>query len=687
MPIAQTACPYDCPDCCGLLVTVEDGRAVKTAGDPTHPFTRGTLCPKMAHYERTVHHPGRLTTPLRRTGAKGAGEFTPISWDEAIKTITDKFRAVGEQYGYEAIMPYSYAGTMGAVQHNGYHAFFYKLGASNLARTICAPAKGAGYKSVMGASMPTAPQEAQQSDLIVLWSLSLLATDIHFQHDVEIARQNGAKIWCIDTYATRTAEHLADETLYVKPGTDGALALGVLHILARDGLTDINFIARHVQGWHELQAQVLPRYTPEYVSAITGLNTAQIEAFAHAYGQARAPFIRLGSGLSRYTNGSMTVRLITCLPAAVGAYAHAGGGLLTSVSSSHAIDRELVYHTDWRQPGTRTLNMCELGRLLNDKTLAPPVKVLYIYSSNPAATAPDQNAVLRGLTRTDLFTVVHERFLTDTARYADIVLPATSSLEADDIYPSYGNYCLQRGMAIIPPVGESKSNWQVACLLAQDMGWDEPFFQQTDSDLVEQLIASTAHCWPDLPVGTAVPTRQQSQQAASLRIDPSQLRCGIPTPLALPANYKMQFRTPSRHIEILNPAMEPALPDYFPPTGDAAPFHFVNSPDARVLDSSFNERAELTHGHTMELLMHPADAQPLHLQDGQRVTVSNARGEAQFKLSLSERTPRGTVVTEGVWSHTVAGGLNTNALTSQRLTDKAGGSTFYDVNVDVRATE
>jgi len=692
MPIAQTACPYDCPDCCGLLVTVEQDHIVKTAGDPAHPFTRGTLCPKMAHYERTVHHPGRLTTPLKRTGKKGAGEFTPISWDEAVKTITTKFKRIGKQYGYQAILPYSYAGTMGAVQHNGYHAFFYKLGASNLARTICAPAKSAGYKAVMGQSLPTAPQEAQQSDLIVLWSLSLLATDIHFQQDVDVARQKGAQIWCIDTYATRTAESLADHTLFVQPGTDGALALGVLHLLARDGLIDINFIARHVQGWQELQAQVLPRYTPDAVSAITGLSTAQIEAFATAYGHAHAPFIRLGSGLSRYTNGAMTVRLITCLPAVVGAYAHVGGGLLTSVSSSHAIDRECVYHTDWRQKDARTINMCELGTVLNDKTLAPPIKALYIYSSNPADTAPDQQAVLKGLKRRDLFTVVHERFLTDTARYADIVLPATSSLEADDLYPSYGNYCLQRGAAIIPPVGESKSNWQTACLLAQAMGWDEPFFQQTDSDLVEQLIASTAHCWPDLPNTTPTNAthntlRQQAKLKDKLRVDQNQLRRGAPTPLPLPPDYKMQFRTPSGHIEIFNPAIEPSLPDYFPPTGDAAQFHFVNSPDARILDSSFNERAELTRGHTMELMMHPDDAAQLHLQAGQRVTVSNARGQANFTLVLSKRPPRGTVVTEGVWSQQIADGPNTNALTSQRLTDQAGGSTFYDVCVDVRAAK
>lgn len=666
MKIVPTACPYDCPDCCGLLVTVENGKAVKVAGDPAHPFTRGTLCPKMAHYERTVHHPGRLATPLRRTGKKGAGAFAPISWDEAVQEIAERFRAIRKAYGSEAILPYSYAGTMGAVQHNGYHAFFYRLGASNLLRTICAPAKSYGVQAVLGKSFITAPQEAQQSDCVVLWSLSMLATDIHFQHDVKIAKQRGAKIWCIDTYETPTMARTADEGVIMRPGTDGAFALGVLHILVRDHLTDTAFIERYVQGWDELKEKVLPRYTPEVVHELTGVPVERLEAFAHAYGTARAPFIRLGSGFSRYTNGAMAARLITCLPTAVGAFAKAGGGLLSSISSSHAIDRECVYHTDWKRAGTRDINMCELGSVLNDATLAPPVKALFVYSSNPAATAPDQTQVLKGLLREDLFTVVHERFLTDTARYADIVLPATSSLEVDDLYPSYGNYCLQRGRAVIPPVGESKSNWQVACLLAKAMGWDEPFFEQTDTDLVEQLIATTKRRW-ELP------------------LDLEALRRGEPTPLPLPKDYKLDFRTPSGKIEIVNPQETPALPDFFPPSGDDAAFFFVNAPDPRILDSSFNEREELTRSHTMELLMHPDDAARLHLTDGQRVTVENARGKAAFTLVITDRTQPGTVVSEGVWSHTVAKGPNTNAVTSQRLTDQAGGSTFYDVKVNVHS--
>lgn len=427
--IKPSVCPYDCPDCCGLLITVEDGKAVCVAGDPEHAFTRGTLCPKMAHYERTVHSAKRIMTPLKRVGQKGEGRFSPIGWDEAIEEIARRWHGIIKEYGAEAILPYSYAGTMGTIGYSAGHALFYALGATSLDRTICAPAKSRGYRDVMGATLPTAPQEAQHSDMIVLWSISMLATDIHFRHDIEMARKRGAKVYCIDTYRTKTADY-ADAFLCPRPGTDGALALAILHVLVQDDLADRAFLKEYVQGADELEQKVLPHYTLEAAAAITGVPAAAIRAFAHAYGNARAPFIRLGSGQSRYTNGAMTSRLITCLPAFVGAYAKKGGGLLTSASGSHAFDKNIIRRPDLEQRGVRHINMCELGRALNDPDLTPPIKALYIYSSNPACTAPDQNQVLRGLQREDLFTVVHERFLTDTTRYADIVLPATTSSRA-----------------------------------------------------------------------------------------------------------------------------------------------------------------------------------------------------------------------------------------------------------------
>lgn len=664
--IKPSVCPYDCPDCCGLLITVEDGKAVCVAGDPEHAFTRGTLCPKMAHYERTVHSAKRIMTPLKRVGQKGEGRFSPIGWDEAIEEIARRWHGIIKEYGAEAILPYSYAGTMGTIGYSAGHALFYALGATSLDRTICAPAKSRGYRDVMGATLPTAPQEAQHSDMIVLWSISILATDIHFRHDIEMARKRGAKVYCIDTYRTKTADY-ADAFLCPRPGTDGALALAILHVLVRDGLADRAFLKEYVQGADELEQKVLPHYTPEAAAAITGVPAADIRAFAHAYGSARAPFIRLGSGQSRYVNGAMTSRLITCLPAFVGAYAKKGGGLLTSASGSHAFDKNIIRRPDLEQRGVRHINMCELGRALNDTDLTPPVKALYIYSSNPACTAPDQNQVLRGLQREDLFTVVHERFLTDTTRYADIVLPATTSLESEDLYYSYGHYTIQRARAVIPPVGESKSNWQTARLLAKAMHLTDPIFAKTEEDLVEALIASTKKAWPLPLTGEAL----------------QRLRDCHPVDLPLPADYKLHFATPSGKIEIKNPRCQPPLPDYLPPHKNSEPFHLINAPDMRILDSSFNERDELTRDGIMTLLIHPEDAAARGLQDGDPVRARNQRGHAHFTLKLSDCVNRGTLVTEGVWWQAYTKDGNTNRLTSMRLTDKDGGSTFYDVSIDI----
>lgn len=663
MEIHTSVCPYDCPDACGLLVGIVNGRVVKVGGNPAHGFTRGTLCPKMAHYERTVYSPRRLLMPMLRAGARGEGQFIPISWDEAIERIATRWKRIIAESGAEAILPYSYAGTMGLLQHDALFGFFHALGASELDRTICSPAKAHGWKSVMGGTLAVPPQEAGSSDCIILWGISTLATNLHFMHDVTAARRKGAGIWLIDTYSTATAK-IADHVVLVRPGTDGALALGLMHIIARDRLADEAFLREHVLGWEVLRDTVLPKYPPEAVSSVTGVPEGTLEELAHAYAGARAPFIRLGSGLSRYTNGAMTCRLITCLPAVVGAWARKGGGLLSSVPGSSAFDREIIRHRDFCPTPRRTINMCRIGDALLEAD--PPIRSLFVYASNPACTAPDQNRVLAGLSREDLFTVVQERFLTDTARYADIVLPVTSSLEHNDVYAAYGHYTLGIGRALIEPVGLSKSNWEVARLLAAAMGLEQPFFRKSEEDLVQELIASTRK-WP-------------------LPVDTERLAAGAPVELPLPEGYKMDFRTPSGKIEIVNEREPQAVPDYFPAAGDNADFAFVSAPDLRVLDSSFNERDDLAAGNVMTLLMNRADAERLSLVDGETVTVWNERGSAGFTLKISDRTVSGVVVCEGLWWLERTGGKRSiNALTSQRLTDRAGGSTFYDVRVNVRA--
>ncbi|MBT0653234.1 molybdopterin oxidoreductase family protein [Geomobilimonas luticola] len=663
--IVRSVCPYDCPDTCGLLVEVKDGRAVKVTGDPEHPFTRGTLCPKMLHYERTVHSPLRLTMPLLRSGPKGSGQFRTIGWDEAIERITARWDEVIAGHGPEAILPYSYAGTMGLVQRNSGHPFFHRLGASRLARTICSPAKDAGWQAVMGETPAPHPDTVAKSDLVILWGINATATSIHFLHGVREAKKVGARVWLIDTYETPTTA-AADRTILVRPGSDGALALGMMHLLARDGQLDREFIAAHVQGFEEFASHILPLYPPERVSLLTGLTVPVIEDLAAAYGRAKAPFIRLGSGLSRYGNGAMTVRTIATLPALVGAYGKEGAGCFCGVSTGGAFALAEVTREDFMERPTRIVNMNRLGHALTELS-DPPVMGLYVYHSNPAAVTPDQNAVLRGLARDDLFTVVHERFMTDTARYADIVLPATSSLEQSDIYRSYGTYCIQRARPAIPAVGESRSNWEVFSLLANAMGFHEPFFRQSADGLIDRLLAIPR------------PFREG--------IDAVGLAEGKGVELRLPA-VAPPFATPSGKVEILNHREPEPFPRYIPTHEEEGefPLRLMTAPTLFALNASFYEQEELRDKQgRMELQMNPVDAAARGLTNGEEVTAFNRLGEVVFILAVTPKVPAGVVVAEGVWwlAHT-PGSRSVNALVSQRLTDRGEGSTFYDNRVEVR---
>lgn len=662
--IKASVCPYDCPDACGLLVEVVDGKAVKVMGDPDHPHTRGTLCSKMSHYEKTVHSPQRLVEPLMRTGPKGTGQFMPISWDEAISQIKTRWQKITGEYGAEAILPYSYGGTMGLIQRNIGEAFFHRLGASRLARTICSSAKDYGWSTVMGATLAPHPQEVAASDLIILWGTNILATNIHLVHQIREAKKQGALVWLIETYQSSAAQ-LADKVILVRPGSDGALALGMMHSLVKQKLVDEEFIVDHVQGFEMLKEQILPEYSSEAVSQITGLDPEVIVELSRLYGEARAPFIVMGSGLSRYGNGAMTVRSITCLPAVVGAWAKTGGGLLAGISTGSAFAMDKIKGVDFIHEPTRIVNMNKLGQALLEMT-SPPVMSLYVYHSNPAIVAPDQNAVLKGLGREDLFTVVHERFMTDTARYADIILPATSSLEHSDMYRAYGHYCIQRVASAIPPVGEAKSNWDVFRLLAEAMGFEEPFFQQTTDEIIEELLA-TPQPW-------------------LVNIDRSKLQAGLPVELPLPPDYKTTYKTPSGKIEIFNPREDEPLPKYIQPHGDDEPFWFMTAPGLYSLNSSFNERPDLlTKREGMYLMMNPSDAAHKGLHDQQEVIAFNERGEVTFILQITDKVPRGVVVTEGIFClQNAPGDRSVNALTSQRLTDRAAASTLYDAKVDVR---
>ena len=672
----KSVCPYDCPDACGLILTVDDNKVTKVRGNKEHAFTRGILCPKMAHYERVIHSPKRLMTPLRRIGKKGIGpdQFTPISWDEALERIVENFNHTINTYGSESILRYSYAGTMGAVNSPAADYFFRCIGATSQDRGICSPAKQAAFKSVYGDTVAIKPQEAQHSDLIILWSLNATATDVHILHDVNVAKRNGAFVWIIDTHKTYTYDQ-GTHHVYVKPGSDGALALGMMHIIHRDGLEDTTFIQAYVQGYDELVRDVLPKFTPEYVSSICGVPVEIIEELAHAYAKAKAPFIRLGSGVSRYGNGAMSCRCINALPAVVGAWQHLGGGLLSSSSSSQYFNKSFMQQPNTPTPSKRMMPMILLGDLLtNPKALLEhgledtsggvPVHSLYIFSSNPAITAPNQNLVRQGLMRDDLFTVVHERFFTDTCAYADIILPATSSAESDDIFNSYGHYTIAASYQAIPPVGESKSNWQVISELAQHMGLDDPFFAMSERELIEHMVRNSSKL-------------SQDEQDAILR--------GDLVEVALPDNYKMDFKTPSGKIEILNPRESIPLITYTEPYGDDEPFWLIIGNDIRILDSSFCE-LEFDDSELMKLRMHPDDAALYNINNSDAVEIYNNRGAVRIKVYLDDTVQRGTLVTLGVWwqSQSSDAKVGINAVTASRPTDEAWGSTFYDVQVNIR---
>lgn len=654
-----SVCPYDCPDACGLTLTVEGNRLQQVRGMKTHSFTRGTLCQKMQHYERTVHHSGRLTTPLRRIGPKGSGQFVSISWDEALQEIAKKFQYCIDTYGSESIMPYSYAGTMGILQKSAGDPLFAILGATRQDKGICSPAKRYGWVSVMGNTLGNRPQDIQYSDCIVLWSLNAVATDVHVLHDVTIARQQGAKLWLIDTHYTETAK-LADEVIIVRPGTDGAFALGVAYILDKEGLVNEEFIDRYVQGYERFRDTVVSQYSPSKVASITGVPEDRIVEFARAYGQAVAPFIRLGSGLSRYGNGANTVRCVVALPALVGAYLHRGGGLLSSASGSQFVGGSRVSWERFQKKETRLNPMIRLGPMLTE-TNNLPIKALYVYSSNPAVTSPDQTVVRKGLAREDLFTVVHDRFMTDTAKYADIVLPATTSVEHNDIYNSYGHYTIGCGYQAIPPVGESRSNWNTICSIAKAMGIDDPVFTMSELEMIEDIVHHAS-------ISTEVQDR---------------ILAGELVEMDLSDTYKLEYGTPSGKIELYNPLERDPYPVYREAHGDTAEFFLINGTDPRILDSSFCEVQDETP--QMIARMHPEDAQRKGVADHKFVRLYNERGSLRIALSIDDTVPKGTIVSCGVWWQSQSHDLEhtMNVLTASRPTDYGWGSTFYDVKVDV----
>ncbi|MGH7397564.1 MAG: molybdopterin-containing oxidoreductase family protein [Candidatus Rokuibacteriota bacterium] len=674
-----SVCPHDCPSQCALQVTVEAGRITDVTGDPRHPFTRGVICGKVHDYAERVYGTTRILRPLRRIGPKGEGRFEPIGWDEAVDEIAHRWRRVIAQWGGEAILPFSYGGTLGLVQNRAGHPLFYALGASRLDRTICIGTAYAGWRGTLGTVTGNDSEQMVDSELIVLWGINASHTHINAMTLVKQARRRGAFVVCVDPYRTPTARQ-ADWHLMPRPGTDGALALGAMHVLIGEGRVDPDYIQRATLGFAAL-AQHVKQYDPERVAAITGLAAEDIVAFARRYGATRAAFIRVGIGLSRHDNGGMTCRTIACLPALTGAYAHPAGGALLSSGSAFGLSSAALERADLMpEPAPRMINMIHLGRALTDPDESPPVKALYVYNANPASVVPNQELVLQGLAREDLFTVVHEQHLTDTTDYADLVLPATTSMEHTDCYKSYGHFYVQLARPVIPPEGESRSNWEVTRLLARAMGLRDPHFGKTEDDLIREALASG-----DPSVAGITLERLEVERSMRLRVGRPYLPFadGAPTP-----SGKVEFVSESLAREGL-----PALPTYTPLVEGPEhaelirryPLQCIVPPNRFFLNSSFSQSELLRRRQRgPAVLLHPADGAARGIQSGDAVLVRSARGEARFAAELTSDTREGVAVVEGIWwSKHHPGGRGVNALTDDRTTDMGGGPALHSNLVQV----
>jgi anaerobic selenocysteine-containing dehydrogenase len=681
-----------------MTVQVKNGRAVDLRGDKDHPVTRGFLCVKVNRYLERVYHPERLLHPLKRIGPKGEGQFERISWDEAIQSIARRFRAIAQSPdGPQAILPYSYAGTMGQLQGNSLdRRFFQLLGASLLDRTICATAGTVGAMYTLGTRAAIDPETVIHSRFILNWGSNTSVTNMHLWAIMHQAKKAGATIVTIDPFRSKTAAR-SDWWISIRPGTDAALALGMMHVIFRDQLEDADFLTKYCVGGDQLRERALKQYPLDKVSHITGIPAADIEKLARSYATTRPSFIRLNYGLQRHYGGGMASRTICVLPAVVGAWRDVGGGVMLSTSKLYNLPGHRLERPDLTPPGTRTINMVQLAEALHGELPGPPVKALYVYNSNPGAVCPDLERVWSGLRRDDLFTVVHDLFLTDTTRFADIVLPATSQLEHFDIHHSYGHLYVQVNDPVIAPIGESKSNTEVFRLLARACALPAEHFP-SDEQLARELLQPEAH-----PADAFVmPTRTPRGAEAPLQgITLERLRAEGPIRLNIPKDYAPfasgYFPTRSGKCEIYSAALEgiDPLPTYTPPAEDPLadtdlsrryPLQMVSPPQPSFLNSSFVNVASLRRDEgepTVEL--HAADATRRHINSGDWVEVVNDRGSFRAKAIVDGNVKAGVVVSQGVWwcAYT-KDGKNANVTTSSRVTDLGGGATFFDNLVEVR---
>jgi anaerobic selenocysteine-containing dehydrogenase len=674
--LVRAACPHDCPDTCGMLVTVEDGVAVKIQGDPDMPFTAGTLCTKVAHYLERTYAPERLRHPLKRVGPKGSGRFARVSWDEALDSIAARLKALAAE-DPQTILPLSYAGTMGMVQYSSMdRRFFHKLGSSQLDRTLCSSAGKAGIKVTLGGSVGMDPERFDEAQLILLWGANPVVSNLHLWSRVQEAKRRGAKVVAIDPYRSLSAEKCTQH-LAPLPGTDGALALALMHVLIAEGLLDRDYIARHTVGFEAL-AERVRQHTPQWAAEVCGLPAETIVQLARDYGTTRPAAIRLNYGMQRHAGGGIAARTIACLPALTGAWRDVAGGIVLTTADFYGFDHAALERPDLlagRRP--RVINHAQIGDALT--AAVPPVKAVIVYNNNPVAVCPDSEKVLAGFRREDLYCVVMDSFMTDTADYADLVLPATTQLEHTDVHKSYGHLYALANNPAIAPVGESLPNSEVFRRLAARLGFDEPCFRDSDEDLCRAALASTQPRMRGIDWETMKAKGWQRLDVPE-RFAPFAAG-GFPTP-----SGKCEFYSATLERQGMDP-----LPFYHPPAEGAAPgaLAFLSPPARNFLNSSF---AHLKRFRELEgeprLEMHAADAAARGIRDGDLVRVFNARGSLRLRARVNDRPRPGVVVAPSVWwkKHSPDGG-NANNLTAQRIADLGGGATFYDCTVQVERLE
>jgi anaerobic selenocysteine-containing dehydrogenase len=706
--VVHAACPHDCPDACGVLITVEDGRATKIQGDPAHPVTRGFLCAKVAKYLDRVYSPNRVLYPMKRIGAKGAvsrgfaplgragapvptqsqNNFERISWDEALDEISARLRAVASEFGSEAILPYSYGGTLGKLGYGSMdRRFFHRLGASQLARNICSEAGGAGVRSVYGVNMGTEPEQFRQSKYIIAWAANIHGNNVHLWPFIEEARRTGAKLVVIDPYRTRTAA-CADWHIPINPGTDVALALGMMHIIINESLYDTDYVAQHTEGFDQLRVKV-QEYPPEKVAPWTGMSAADIYKLAREYATIRPAVIRMNYGVQRSQNGGMASRTIAMLPCITGSWKEVGGGFQLSTSGGFGLNNTGLERADLMQKSlgrpARTINMVELGKALNEVN-DPPVKALFVYNSNPAAVCPNHNEVIRGLLRPDLFTVVHEQFFTDTTDYADIVLPATTFFEHKELQSAYGHYYLQMSNQAIESLGECRSNVDLFRALADRMGFEDECLRASTDDMIDDALESPNPWLKGI-------TRERLEKEGHVRLNFSGNGNALPAPFLPFANGN--FRTPSGKALFYNEALKAEGLDpvsaFVPPEesrhtvkAKTFPLELLARKADNFLNSTFTNLPVLqAMEETGVLEVNSSDAASRGIRDGDTVRVFNTRGEIQLKAKVNGSVSLGVVAAKLNWAKLTPGGRNINVLTSEKLTDLGNSATFYSVLVEV----